>query len=162
MPFWVCGGRTLDSWPTRPTIGVATPQACAVPLLRGRSRAVLLGGRRQLVRALDSLSNVVLRSLGHVPGQSQQVDRHALEEVKLIVSGIRRRGWLGERQEEMIHSVFDLHRVLVREIMVPRPSVVCWPMQQNLNALLEQVVEDQHSRIPIYEGLPEHIIGILY
>jgi CBS domain containing-hemolysin-like protein len=90
------------------------------------------------------------------------VARHTLEEVKLIVSGIRRRGWLGERQEEMIHSVFDLHRVLVREIMVPRLTVTCLPLTTDLRGLLERAVEDGHSRIPIYDQAPDHIIGILY
>jgi CBS domain containing-hemolysin-like protein len=45
------------------------------------------------------------------------------EEVKLIVSAIRKGGLLEEEQEEMIHSVVELDRVKVREIMVPWPKV---------------------------------------
>jgi CBS domain containing-hemolysin-like protein len=84
------------------------------------------------------------------------------EEVKLIVSGIRKRGLLDEEQEEMIHSVFDLDRVRVREIMVPWNRITCLPVATDLRTLLDRVVKDQHSRIPIYDGLPDQIVGVLY
>lgn len=114
-----------------------------------------------LVRALDGLATLVLRGLGQRPGGGHGA-AHSPEEVKLIVSAIRKGGLLGEEQEEMIHSVFDLHRMRVREIMVPRPRITCLPLTTELSALLAQVVEDQHSRIPIYEGSPDRILGILY
>jgi putative hemolysin len=114
-----------------------------------------------LVRALDGMATFVLRGLGYSSGRAHSAS-HSPEEVKLIVSAIRKGGLLGEEQEEMIHSVFDLHRTLVREIMVPRPHITCLPVTTDLNTILAQVVEDQHSRIPIYEGNQDHILGILY
>lgn len=150
-------------------LGELVPKALAysraeeISLVVARPMLLFLGLSRYLVRGLDKAGNLVLRALGEVPGRGgHHVARHTPEEVKLIVSGIRRRGWLAEEQEEMIHSVFDLHRVLVREIMVPRPRITCLPLTQDLNLLLERVVEDQHSRIPIYEGPRDHIVGILY
>ena len=82
--------------------------------------------------------------------------------MKLIVSGIRKRGLLDEEQEEMIHSVFDLDRVRVREIMVPWNRITCLPVTTDLRTLLDRVVKDQHSRIPVYDGLPDQIVGVLY
>jgi magnesium and cobalt exporter, CNNM family len=114
-----------------------------------------------LVRALDGMATLVLRGIGQRPGRRHGV-AHSPEEVKLIVSAIRKGGLLGEEQEEMIHRVFDLHRTLVREIMVPRPRITCLPVTTELDAILGQVVEDQHSRIPIFEGNADHILGILY
>lgn len=113
------------------------------------------------VLIMDWLANQVARGVGVVPsaGHGETV---SLEEVELIVAGVRKRGLLGEEQEEMIHSVFDLHHVLVREIMIPRPQITSLPFSKDLDFLLEQVVESQHSRIPIYEGSPDHIIGVLY
>jgi CBS domain containing-hemolysin-like protein len=149
-------------------LGELVPKALAyaraeqVALFVAGPMLVFLGLSRHPVRGLERLGNLVLRGLGQDWGRGYHVARHTPEEVKLIVSGIRRRGWLGEEQEEMIHSVFDLHRLLVREIMVARPQITCLPLTQDLQALLERVVEDQHSRIPIYEGLPDHIAGILY
>src|SRR5271157_566994 len=62
----------------------------------------------------------------------------------------------------MIHSVFDLDQVRVREIMVPRPKISCLALTKDIASLLERVVQDQHSRVPIYDGSPDHVVGILY
>jgi putative hemolysin len=113
------------------------------------------------VALMDSLANRAARLVGVVPSVGHG-EAHTPEEVKLIVAGIRKRGLLGLDQEEMIYSVLDLRRVRVQEIMVPRHRITCLPLTSNLNQLLDRVVDDQHSRIPIYEGSQDHIVGILY
>jgi putative hemolysin len=140
---------------------VAYERAEAVALFVARPMLSFLRLGRVLVFALDALAEFVLRLFGHPSGQGSSA-QHTAEEVKLIVSGIRKGGMLAEQQEEMIHGVFDLHRVQVREIMVPIPKITCLHLTNDFNTLLEWIVEDQHSRIPIYEGLPDQIIGILY
>ena len=109
---------------------------------------------------MDWLANRIAGLVGVVP-TAGHAERHSPEEVKLIVAGIRKRGLLGEEQEEMIHSVFDLHNIHVREIMAPRPRITCLPLTQDLRSLLARVVEDRYSRVPIYEGSPDRIVGIL-
>ncbi|MBI1982990.1 MAG: HlyC/CorC family transporter [Acidobacteria bacterium] len=113
------------------------------------------------VAFMDWLANQVARLVGVVPTIGH-TEAHTPEEVKLIVAGIRKRGLLAEKQEEMIHSVIDLHRVRVREVMVPWNKTTCLPLSQDLSRILERVVEDEHSRIPIYEGSPDHIVGVLH
>lgn len=116
---------------------------------------------RYPVLLMDRLANAITRVVG-VTASVGRGEMHSLEEVELIVTGVRKRGLLGVEQEEMIHSVFDLHRVLVREIMVPRPQITSLPFSKDLHFLLDSIVKDQHSRVPIYEDSPDHIIGILY
>ncbi len=140
---------------------LAYARAEQASLLVARPMLLFLRVSKYLVRALDGLANLALRALGQVPNRGHSA-AHTAEEVKLIVSSIAKRGLLGEEQEEMIHSVFDLHRVLVREIMVPRSRVTCLPLLADLQGLLDRIVDDQHSRLPIYEGSQDHIIGILY
>lgn len=113
------------------------------------------------VAAMDRLASAVTRAVG-VAATTGHGDLHSLEEVELIVTGVRKRGLLGEEQEEMIHSIFDLHRALVREIMVPRNQITSLPFSKDLRFLLDSIVKDQHSRVPIYEASPDHIIGVLY
>lgn len=140
---------------------VAYERAEQAALLVAPPMLLFLQFSKPVVLALDSVADLVLRALGIRPDESHGA-RFTPEEVKLIVSGFRKRGVLGEDQEEMIRSVFDLHQVRVREIMVPWPKVTCLPLTGDLQQLLERCVEDQHSRIPIYEGLPDHLVGILY
>jgi putative hemolysin len=126
-----------------------------------RPMTVFLRLSRYPVRLLDTLANGILTSLPRPPRRGDGPS-HTAEEVKLIVSGIRKRGLLDEDQEEMIHSVFDLDRMRVREIMVAWNRITCLPVTTDLRILLDRVVKDQHSRIPIYQGLPDQIVGVLY
>ena len=126
-----------------------------------RPMSVFLRLSRYPVRLLDTMANGILTSV-HSPSEPGLGPGHTAEEVKLIVSGIRKRGLLDQDQEEMIHSVFDLDRVRVREIMVAWNRITCLPVTTNLTTLLDRVVRDQHSRIPIYDSLPDQIVGVLY
>jgi CBS domain containing-hemolysin-like protein len=89
---------------------------------------------------------------------------HSPEELKLIVTGSTRVGLLPEAQEEIIHRALDLGNVTVREVMVPRPDIFSVPADLTLDEAVARVVDDQHSRVPVFDPQrgPEHIIGVLY
>jgi putative hemolysin len=87
---------------------------------------------------------------------------HSAEELKLIVSSSRGLGFLPEAQEDMIHRVLDLGEVAVREIMVARNDIVSVSCEATLDEVLEKMIREQHSRLPVYEGAPEKIVGILH
>ena len=87
---------------------------------------------------------------------------HSAEELKLVVSSSRGLGYLPETEEDMIHNVLDLGRVSVREVMVPRNDVVSISIDADLDEVLHTMIEHQHSRLPVYEGSTEKILGILH
>jgi len=67
-------------------------------------------------------------------------------------------------QEEMIHNAIELENITVREVMVARPDIFSLPGNLTFDDALGRLVEEQHSRVPVYDPQrgPEHIIGILY
>lgn len=87
---------------------------------------------------------------------------HSAEELKLVVSSSRGLGYLPEFQEEMIHRVLDLGAISVREVMTSRNDIVSVSADASLDDVLETMVEARHSRLPVYEGAPEKILGILH
>ena len=87
---------------------------------------------------------------------------HSAEELKLIVSSSRGLGYLPETQEDMIHRVLDFGLISVREIMVPRNDMVSVELNTPLDEVLRTVAQSQHSRLPVYDGEPEKIVGILH
>ncbi len=89
---------------------------------------------------------------------------HSPDELKLLVSANRRLGVLAPTQEELIHRALDLESISVREIMVPRRDIFSLPGNLSLEEALQRVVDEQHSRVPVYDPQrgPEHIIGVLY
>lgn len=89
---------------------------------------------------------------------------HSPEELKMIVTASRSVGALPGFQEEMVHRVIDLDGVTVREVMVPRRAIFSLPADMPLDEAAMRVVEEQHSRVPLYDPAlgPEHIVGVLY
>jgi len=68
-----------------------------------------------------------------------------------------------EREErEMIHKVFELEDTLVRSVMVPRTDMFCLPIDTPREQILPALRENLHSRVPIYEGSLDVVVGILY
>lgn len=89
---------------------------------------------------------------------------HSPEEIKLIATATRRMGLLPPFQEEIIHRAIELNHVTVREIMTPRGKIFSLPADLLVEQASSRIVEEQHSRIPVYDPAngPENIIGIVY
>jgi CBS domain containing-hemolysin-like protein len=58
--------------------------------------------------------------------------------------------------------VLDLGEVAVREVMVARNDIVSVSSEAGLDEVLHTMIREQHSRLPVYEGVPEKIVGILH
>jgi len=112
------------------------------------------------VAVIERTSSLLTRLAGARP--SHRGGGHSAEELKLIVSSSRFSGVLPEVQEDMIHRVLDLEETSVREIMRPRHEIVSIPVTATLDEVLAAMVESQHSRLPVWEGQPEHMAGVVY
>ncbi len=117
---------------------------------------------RPLIFIMSRSAGSVLKVFGLK--KMRQGPVHSPDEVKLIVSASRELGQIAPAQEAMVHHALDLENITAREVMVPRPDIFSLPGDLTLQDALDQVVEEQHSRIPVYDPKsgPEHIIGILY
>ena len=82
----------------------------------------------------------------------------------MIVTSARRFGIVPKVEEEMIVHALELGEITVRQVMVPRPGIFSLPADLPLEQALTRVVDEQHSRVPVYDPQsgPEHIIGLLY
>jgi CBS domain containing-hemolysin-like protein len=87
---------------------------------------------------------------------------HSAEELKFIIASSRRHGQLESFEESAIRRMLELQDYLVREIMVPRNEIISIPLDAGLDQVLQLMREHQLSRIPVYEGEPEHIVGIVH
>jgi putative hemolysin len=117
---------------------------------------------RPLVKLLNLSAGVVLR-LFRAPLRGEGAV-HSPEELKLIATATRRMGLLPVFQEEIIHRAIELNHVTVREIMTPRGKIFSLPADLPLQQASARIVEEQHSRVPVYDPAtgPEYIIGIVY
>jgi putative hemolysin len=123
---------------------------------------VFLTLTRPLLYIMSRAAGWVLRALGSRRIREGPV--HSPDELKLIVTASRQFGEIPPFQEEMIHHALELDNITVREVMVPRPKIFSLPGDLTISDALARVVEEQHSRIPVYDAQrgPEHIVGVLY
>jgi CBS domain containing-hemolysin-like protein len=112
------------------------------------------------VKVIESSASAMSRLLG--AKADHRGGGHSAEELKLIVSSSRFAGHLPELQEDMIHRVLDLERLSVREVMRPRHDIVSVPMTASLDEVLQTMVSSQHSRLPVWEEAPEHMVGVVF
>ena len=88
-------------------------------------------------------------------------DGYTAEELKLIVSVSDREGEHAQRQQEMLHRAIDFFDVTVREVMTPRQEMVALPIDAALDQVIDCLARKRHSRIPVYEGAPENVVGVV-
>jgi CBS domain containing-hemolysin-like protein len=87
---------------------------------------------------------------------------HSPEEIKFIVSSSRTEGHLKQFEEDAIEALLDLQDYSAREIMVPRNQIVSVSVDATLDQVLRMMREHQYSRLPVYDGGPEHIVGYVH
>lgn len=87
---------------------------------------------------------------------------HSAEELKFIIRSSRTEGHLESFEEDAIRRLLDLQNISVREVMVPRNAIVAVPVDASLDEVLRVMLEHKYSRVPVYEGSIEKIIGVLH
>ncbi|MGH2464123.1 MAG: hemolysin family protein, partial [Candidatus Limnocylindrales bacterium] len=84
------------------------------------------------------------------------------EELKLIVERGGEQGILEAEEEQMINAVIELGDRRLHEVMVPRIAIVALPVTATLDEAIDLIVEEGHSRVPVYEDSIDGVIGIVY
>ncbi|HYV00857.1 MAG TPA: hemolysin family protein [Actinomycetota bacterium] len=84
------------------------------------------------------------------------------EEIKAMAEVASEEEAIEEEEKELIHSVFEFGDTLVREVMVPRPDMVAAPVESGIQAVLDLMLRHGYSRIPVYRGSIDEIVGVVY
>ncbi len=87
---------------------------------------------------------------------------HSAEELKFLIEASGREGHLEEFEEVTLGRLLQLKDVYAREIMTPRVDIVSVPVSATLDELLQISLEHKYSRLPVYEGSTESIVGVVH
>jgi putative hemolysin len=126
----------------------------------GRPIEILSRISAVFVKALTASSNAVLRLFGGK--EIESVSFISVDEVKLLIREGAAKGIFNETERELIHSVFEFTDTSVKAVMVPRTEIHAIEVQTPFAEVAKSFVESEFSRIPVYEGELDKIIGILY
>lgn len=111
------------------------------------------------VFVIERTSTALSRALG-VSGHAG--GGHSSEELKFIIDSSGKEGHLEGFEHKAIQKMLELKDISAREVMTPRMEVVSVPVEASLDDLLRITMEHMYSRLPVFEGKPEHIIGIVH
>jgi putative hemolysin len=116
---------------------------------------------RPAISLLDGASRWILGGLGF-SGRSSHTQVHSAEELQIQIQQARERGLVGMEEEKFILGAIELDRMQVRELMVPRPDVHFVAADATLDEVMRVFVTTQRSRLPVFEGAGEQVLGYIH
>jgi putative hemolysin len=138
----------------------ALEKADRLALLVAPALLVFLRISAPFVYVIERSATALSHALGLHPGKG--AGGHSVEELKFVIETSRHEGLLEIFEEDAIQKLLELKNVYAREIMTPRVDMVMVSADAGLDELLRITTEHKYSRLPVYQGKPENIIGILH
>jgi CBS domain containing-hemolysin-like protein len=111
------------------------------------------------IMALNWVANKTLRLFGIEPVSEHH---HSGEELRLLLEQGREGGALEEAEHELIANVFEFGDTIVKEVMVPRTTIIGLDITHPPEELIKIVIEDGYTRMPVYDGSIDNIVGVVY
>ncbi len=104
--------------------------------------------------------NSLVSTLGRIfLGRSRALTEKELQDA---INSSEEEGILNESEGDMLQSIFEFGDTIVREVMVPRTDMVCCPADASLSDFLALIIRSGHSRVPLYQGSTDQIVGVVY
>jgi len=140
---------------------VSLARAERVALLVARPFSWFLRTFRWAIDLLDNISGAVVKALGVSESPAPSAP-HSTEELQIQIQQARERGLLAPGEEKFIVSAIELGQIQVREIMVPRPDMHTLPVEATLDEVMRAFATSQRSRIPVYRGTEDQVLGFVH
>ncbi|HEX74506.1 MAG TPA: HlyC/CorC family transporter [Dehalococcoidia bacterium] len=137
---------------------IATRHAERLSLIFARPIEVISWLFTPFVAVLSWIASGLSKLLG---GATVPRSLASAEEIRTMISVGHKEGTVEETEAEMLHKVFDFGNRPVREVMVPRPEVVCIEQGSKLADFLTLYAESPLSRFPVYQDNMDNVVGIL-
>ena len=115
---------------------------------------------RPLIVLMHGTANFVLRRLGYDPASNKSLV-HSVDELSLLIEDTEEAGILHPEQAELVQNIFELANKRIGDCLVPREKMSALELNTPPDKVLEAVRSDAHTRLPIYEGELNNIVGIV-
>ncbi len=141
----------------------------AIPKVTARSHSTLMGNWLIIpIYLFDRLLTPITWAFGKfvslmLPrlGQASMV-QVTEEDVKQLIEMGHKAGTIQDEEQKMIHSIFKFSDTQVRQVMIPRTEMFCVDIATPFDNLLDQIVQNGYSRVPVYKGSMDKVVGIVH
>jgi CBS domain containing-hemolysin-like protein len=116
---------------------------------------------KPFIWTLNTFANFILRLLGisTIPGGEAH---HSSEELQYLLEQGKETGALDSNEHELIQNVFDFNERVVKNIMVPRTKISGVDLACSKEELIESIVTEGYSRMPVYDDVIDKIVGVVH
>jgi len=139
-------------------LAASHPERIALP------SSYLLAPLITLFHPVVSVATAIVRGLLRIAGIKVQTDQSkqkmTLEELRGLVLDAEQ--FMPRRHQKMLLNLVDLERITVNDVMVPRNQIEALDIDAEASELRQQIVTCHHTLLPVYDGTPSNIIGILH
>jgi len=133
---------------------VRTVMAISLPL------RVFFAVFKPIIWLLNGFANFVLKLIGITPVQGET--SHSSEELQYLLEQGKETGALDSNEHELIQNVFDFNERVVKNIMVPRTKISGVEIHTEQDELVQIIITEGYSRMPVYDDVIDKIIGIVH
>jgi CBS domain containing-hemolysin-like protein len=115
---------------------------------------------KPIIWVLNEFANFILRMLGVTPVQGES--HHSSEELQYLLEQGKVTGALDSNEHELIQNVFEFNERVVKNIMVPRTKISGIEVSTGKDELLDILITEGYSRLPVYDEVIDKIVGIVH
>ena len=109
---------------------------------------------------LNKLSSILLRIIGI--NTTNEPDAHSEEELRMILTESEESGAIKQSENELIQNVFDFDDRIIKQIMVPQNRISAINIEMGHQQIIKKIIEEGYSRLPVYLGDIDNIVGIIH
>jgi CBS domain containing-hemolysin-like protein len=107
----------------------------------------------------NRLSSLIAKLVG---GGAEPTSRVTEEEIQTLINLGQEEGVLDDHEHSLLRSIFDFTETTAEEVMVPRIDIVAIPLDADINELGEVFAEHRFSRLPVYDGTLDNVVGSVH
>jgi CBS domain containing-hemolysin-like protein len=131
-----------------------TTMAVAVPL------RIFYFVFRPFIWFVNEFSNLLLRIVGINARQMGEI--HSEEELRMLLTESEEGGAIKPSEHELIQNVFEFDDRVVKQILIPRTKISAIDVESTNEQLIQRVIEEGYTRMPVYQESLDNIVGVIY
>jgi len=116
---------------------------------------------KPFIFVLNGFANIILKLFGISTANAHE-SLHSSEELQYLLDQGKESGAIDKAEHELIKNVFDFNERVVKNIMVPRTKISAVELTATQDELLETIISEGYSRIPVYDETIDKIVGIVH
>jgi CBS domain containing-hemolysin-like protein len=141
------------------SIALSHPESTS--LLVARPMRLVIALFKPLIWSLNGLGHMLLRAIG-LQGGHEHASVHSAAELLLLIRQSHAAGHIDSFERSMLQKTFRFSETAVSEVMTPRSRMEALNLDQPMDSLLDEASLSRYTRLPVYRGSVDELIGVLY